>query len=274
MRIAAMQAAGTVLGVDENLALIERAAAEAARAGADVLLTPELFACGYAPAALAPHLTAGLVRRIDDGAAGIARTHRLALAYSAPSRDADGWRISAALLDRSGRELLRYHKVHLFGDEERSVFVPASQPPRSVEFEGLRLGLLICYDAEFPESARALADAGTDLALVPTALAAGFEDVPAVLLRARALESQLAVAYANHTGSAPGPGGALEFGGGSIIIGPDGSVLAQAGTASRELIVADVQPALLQQARAAVPYLRDRRPDLYPSWLPAAGHAR
>ncbi|NKX49377.1 nitrilase, partial [Arthrobacter deserti] len=220
MRIAAMQAAAGVLGVDENLARIECAAAAAVRAGADVLLTPELFACGYAPAAVAPQLNEDLARRIGAGAARIADRHRLALAYSAPSAAPEGWHISAVLLDRSGRELLRYNKVHLFGPEERSAFVPASQAPRSVLFDGLRLGLLICYDAEFPESMRALADAGTDVALVPAALAAGFEEVPSVLLRARALESQLAVAYGNHTGSAPAAGGRLEFGGGSIIIGP------------------------------------------------------
>ncbi|NKX55157.1 nitrilase-related carbon-nitrogen hydrolase [Arthrobacter mobilis] len=273
MRIAAMQAAGKVLDIEENLALVETAAARAARAGADLLLTPELFACGYAPAVLASHLDAELVRRIDDGAARIARRHRLGLAYSVPSPAPGGWHIGAVLVDRSGRELLRYGKVHLFGDEERATFVPASAAPGTAVFEGLRVGLLICYDAEFPESVRALAAAGADLALVPTALGTGFEAVPEVLLRARALESQVALAYANHTGSAPAAGGGtLEFGGGSIIIGPDGSVLAQAGSGGPgpDVIIADVQPAAIGQARSAVPYLKDRRPDLYPSWGAAA----
>ena len=266
MRIAAMQEAAGVLDVTGNLALIEAAAARAAAAGADLLVTPELFASGYAPAAVAPRLDTGLVRHVEEGAARIARDHRIALVYSVPSPAPGGWHIGAVLLDRTGQELLRYGKVHLFGDEERDSFLPASAVPGTAVFEGLRLGLLVCYDAEFPESVRALADSGADLVLVPTALGAGFESVPEVLLRARALESQVGLAYANHVGSAPmAQGGTLTFGGGSVIIGPDGGVLAQAGSGP-DLIIADVEQSAIERARAAVPYLSDRRRDVYPTW--------
>lgn len=272
MRIAAMQEAAGVLDIDGNLALIEAAAARAADTGADVLVTPELFACGYAPQAVSPRLTTELVCRIDEGAARIAGEHHIALVYSVPLPAPDGWHIGAVLLDKSGRELLRYGKVHLFGDEERASFMPASAVPGVTVFEGLRVGLLVCYDAEFPESVRALADAGAEVVLVPTALGVGFESVPQVLLRARALESQVALAYANHAGNAPAAdGGTLAFGGGSIILGPDGGVLDQAGPGP-DLIIADVEKTTIEQARSAVPYLLDRRRDVYSSWItdPAA----
>lgn len=270
MRIAVMQASALVLDVDANLAEVAAAADRARSAGADVLVTPELFLTGYAPAVIAPYLDAGLVSRIEQGAARIAARNGIALAYSVPIETPTGWRIGAVLLDRSGDELLRYGKVHLFGNEEQATFEPSTEAPRTVTFEGLRIGLLVCYDVEFPESVRMLAGNGADLVLVPTALAAGYGAVPEVLLRARALENQVGVAYANHSGAAPtSQGETLEFGGGSIIIGPDGRILGQAGQ-DAEVILADIEPAAVERARSDVPYLRDRRPDLYSSWAAAA----
>lgn len=96
---------------------------------------------------------------------------------------------------------------------------------------------------------------------MPTALAHGFESVPQVLLRARALESQLTIAYANHSGTEEG----VTFLGGSVIAGPDGSLLAAAGPGT-EILYAEVDPDAARKAREAVPYLRERRPELYRSW--------
>jgi len=99
---------------------------------------------------------------------------------------------------------------------------------------------------------------------VPTALAGGFDVVPQVLIRARALENQLTVAYANHTGSEDD----CDFRGGSIVAGPDGSVLAAAG-AGPELLFAELgEPgrAAADGIEDAVDYLRDRRPEIYRSW--------
>ena len=125
--------------------------------------------------------------------------------------------------------------MHLFGPDERAAFTPAAAAPGVVDFHGHKTALVICYDIEFPESARAAALRGADLLLVPTALAGGFDAVPQVLVRARALENQLTVAYANHTGSEDG----CDFRGGSIVAGPDGSVLAAAGPGP-ELLFAEL----------------------------------
>ena len=121
--------------------------------------------------------------------------------------------------------------------------------------------MVICYDVEFPEAVRAAAVAGAELLLVPTALAHGFDDVPQVLLRARALESQLTIAYANHSGVEED----CRFLGGSVIAGPDGRLLAAAGEEA-QLLFADVDHGSAAKARGEVPYLAERRPDLYRSW--------
>lgn len=273
MLLSVLQANAVVLDVEANLRTLDDAARRAAQEGAHVLLTPELFPVGYAPARLRAELDPSRLPGIREQLGGIARRNGIALVYSLPAvagadsgggQGADvapGWHISASLVDASGAELLSYAKVHLFGDEERAAFIAAAQPPAVVDFQGIRTSLLICYDIEFPEAARAAAARGAELLLVPTALSVGFDAVPQVLVRARALESQLNVAYANHCGHED----VYTFGGGSVVAGPDGALLAQGG-AGPDLLFADVDTAGVQRARNDVPYLRERRPDLYREW--------
>ena len=269
MLLSVLQANAAVLDVEANLRTIDDAAERAAKAGAQLLLTPELFPVGYAPLRLRTGLDPARLPGIRARLSGIARRHGIGLVYSLPAAAAGGqeaapgdpWHIGASLLDEAGAELLSYAKVHLFGAEEHQAFAAAAQPPAVVDFHGIRTSRLICYDCEFPEAARAAATRGAELLLVPTALSAGFDEVPQVLVRARALESQLHVAYANHSGRED----ACTFLGGSVVAGPDGSLLAVAGEQA-ELLFADVGKEAVQAARGGVPYLRDRRPALYRDW--------
>lgn len=262
MLLAVLQAEAAVLEPEENLRRIAASAAAAAEAGAELLLTPELFPVGYAPARVRAELDPQRLPELAARLAGIARDHRIALVYSLPSVGPDGrWRITATLVDSGGRRVLEYAKVHLFGSEERAAFVPAEEPPAVAEWNGVRTALLVCYDVEFPEAVRAAADRGAELLLVPTALADGFESVPQVLVRARALESQLVIGYANHSGTEQGE----HFLGGSVVVGPEGELLAQAGPAG-ELLFATVDPHAAAAARRRVPYLTERRPELYRRW--------
>ncbi|MDP9693374.1 UNVERIFIED_ORG: putative amidohydrolase [Arthrobacter globiformis] len=262
VKLALMQANSRVLDIEGNCEAIDRTARMAAEAGAEVLLTPELFPVGYAPLRVRAELELNALPGIRRTLAGIAARHRIAMVYSLPRVTADGqWQITATVLDNRGNELLSYAKVHLFGPEERKAFSPAEAAPAVVDLGGMKASLAICYDVEFPETVRAAAAAGADLLLVPTALAHGFESVPQVLLRARALESQLTVAYANHSGEEDG----CTFLGGSVIAGPDGELLAAAG-AGPELLYAEVSAEAARTARDAVPYLRERRPDVYRAW--------
>jgi predicted amidohydrolase len=192
--------------------------------------------------------------------AEIARRNGIALVYSLPAVTAAGeWQITATLVDENGDELLSYAKVHLFGPEERQAFVPAGDSPGVLDFHGVRTSLVICYDVEFPEAVRAAAVRGAELLLVPTALAAGFEAVPQLLIRARALENHLTVAYANHSGTEDG----CAFLGGSVVAGPDGGLLAAAGSGPELLFAELPEP---DESGPEVAYLDDLRPDIYRSW--------
>lgn len=269
MRIAVMQARAAVGDVDANLATIDARAADAAERSADVLVTPELFVTGYAPKRLHA-VDPAQQTRIASALAATAARHGIAVLASYPevaTADASDARgtvaqyIAATLFDALGREALHYCKVNLFDDDETHAFAPGTDAPTTVELAGMRVSVIICFDVEYPEMTRAAALAGADVVLVPTALTAGFDDVPDVLVRARALENGIGLAYANHVGVEDG----LTFGGGSVIVGPDGDFLAQAGDGA-VLLVADITRDDVAGARDAVPYLVKLRRDTYVSW--------
>ena len=121
------------------------------------------------------------------------------------------------------------------------------------------MALAICYDVEFPELPRALALAGADLVLCPTANMAPFETVAARLVPARGHENGIAIAYANYCGRE----GEFTYCGLSCICGDDGEDLARAGGDKEELIIAELSLDDVRRARRETTYLADRRPALY-----------
>ncbi|NAZ85764.1 carbon-nitrogen hydrolase family protein [Kineococcus indalonis] len=252
MRIAVAQQAATA-DVARNLRELERLAERAAGAGADLLVTPELFTTGYDPGRV--HPDPSVLPRVAD----VARRTGVALVVSEPHRAGSAETITAVVVDRGGTVLGRYTKTHLYGPAERAAFTPGDGTPLVVRVAGLRVGVLVCFDVEFPEAVRSLALAGADVVAVPTAV---FDaDVARLLLPARAYENRVALAYANHVG--PAADGVSTFSGGSVVVGPDGRVLARGGEGEPELLLADVDAADLRSARDVVDYLRERRPGTY-----------
>lgn len=265
MKIAVGQTIGTPADVAANLQLMERLAVDAARQGADLLVLPELFLTGYgvgdAVQALAePH----------DGpsaaiAARIASTTSLGIVYGYPERCSEGIYDSAAVFDRTGRLVANYRKVHLWGAYECAQFI-AGQSLEIFDFEGLRLGLLICYDLDFPEMARALSLAGADGAIALSAITTPYAVVPRHLVPTRAYENRMFVALANLVGQE----GDLYYAGESCVAAPDGEILASCGQ-SQGLAVAALQPERYAAYRREHGYVLDRRPELYQA-LPGAAH--
>ncbi|WP_345472205.1 carbon-nitrogen hydrolase family protein [Glutamicibacter ectropisis] len=262
MRIAVLQDEAEVLGIERNLDAIDRAAQSASENGAKILLTSELFAVGYAPYVLRDSLDVALLPSVRERLSQIAAEHSIALVYSLPEITADGWLITSTFLDERGAKLAHYQKVQLFGAEEHEVFVAGTNPPASFDYAGLTLGMVICFDVEFPEIVREAARRSVQLLLVPTAMGRGYEQVCTRLVPTRAMESQLFIAYANHSGTEAG----FELAGTSVIAGADGEILAQAGSGT-ELLTADIDVSTLEQIKSEVPYLAEARRDLYAQWL-------
>jgi predicted amidohydrolase len=257
IRIAAYQGWGVRGDAARALAVMRRVACRASKSGARLVVFPELFLSGYdlgedagRHAECADGPAAAEVARISAGA-------RVSILYGYPERARGRIYNSAQLIDTSGRRVANYRKTHLYGAWERRVFAPGDALV-TAEIDGLRLGILICYDVEFPEAVRALALAGVDLVAVPTALVRPFDGVARTLVPARALENQVYIAYAGLCGSE----GDSSYCGLSCIVGPDGVEIA--GAARRpKLLYAELDTAALVASRRLNPYLIDRRPRLY-----------
>ncbi|MFD5445782.1 carbon-nitrogen hydrolase family protein [Streptomyces tendae] len=258
MRTALLQSSGRPGSTVENLKVLDEAAGRAAAAGAALLVTSELFLTGYAIGDDIGVLAEPADGDAADAVAEITGRHGLAIAYGYPERAGERVHNSVQLISADGTRLAGYRKTHLFGCFERDHFTPGEQPVVQAELNGVTVGLMICYDVEFPENVRAHALAGTDLLLVPTAQMHPFQFVAESVVPVRAFENQLYVAYVNRVGHE----GEFDFVGLSTLAGPDGIARARAGHAE-ELVLADVDPAFLAASREANPYLRDRRPGLY-----------
>ncbi|MGW7042669.1 carbon-nitrogen hydrolase family protein [Streptomyces avermitilis] len=260
MRTALLQSSGRPGSIAENLKVLDEAAGRAAAAGAGLLVAPEMFLTGYAIGGDVPRLAEPADGDSADAVAETASRHGVAIAYGYPERAGEQVFNSAQLISADGTRLANYRKTHLFGCFERDHFTPGDQPVVQTELNGLRVGLMICYDVEFPENVRAHALAGTDLLVVPTAQMHPFQFVAQSVIPVRAFENQMYVAYVNRVGQE----GEFEFVGLSTLAGPDGVARARAGH-GEELVFADADPAALAASREANPYLMDRRPDLYGS---------
>jgi predicted amidohydrolase len=258
VRLALFQGPGRAGTVEENLTAIAAAAAAAAAQGARLLACPEMAATGYNIGPLAHELAEPADGPLAHRVADIARRTGVAIAYGYPER-ADGTVYNATqVVDRDGRRLAGYRKCHLYGDLDRGLFAPGGDPVVQLELDDLVVGLLTCYDVEFPEAVRAHALAGTELLVVPTGLMTPYDLVSTTVVPARAYESQVYVAYVNRCGTE----GDLEYCGSTCVIAPDGSELARAGR-GEELLVVDVDRATLRASRAVNTHLQDRRPELY-----------
>ncbi|MEU0115309.1 carbon-nitrogen hydrolase family protein [Streptomyces bobili] len=260
MRIALLQSSGRPGSVVENLKVLDEAAGRAAAAGAGLLVAPEMFLTGYAIGDDIAHLAEPADGDSADAVADLAGRHGLAVAYGYPERDGETVYNSAQLISADGVRLANYRKTHLFGCFERDHFTPGDQPVVQAELGGLTIGVMICYDVEFPENVRAHALAGTGLLVVPTAQMHPFQFVAESMIPVRAFENQMYVAYVNRVGQE----GEFEFVGLSTLAGPDGVARARAGR-EEELVFADADPAFVAASREANPYLKDRRPGLYRS---------
>lgn len=243
----------------EALQRLDMACAHARAQGAELLVTPEMFCTGYA---IGAERIAALAEPADgllaQAVARIAQRHGIAVVYGYPEQNPDGRPFNAAqAIAPDGQQLMNYRKTHLFGDMDREQFSAGDTASQVFEWCGWRLGLLICYDVEFPEAVRGLTLQGADAVLVPTANMEPFDEVQRVLLPARALENSLHLAYANACGAES----ALRYNGLSCAIGPDGRVRAEAGKGEGLRVVA-LDAAALQHRRPHS-QLPGRRTDLY-----------
>jgi predicted amidohydrolase len=254
MRLALLQAKGTPGDIKANTAAVERAAQQAGEQGADLLITPEAFLTGYD---IGPRLRE-LGTAEPHGIGEIAHRHGIAILVG--WAEARGERVfnAATLFGPDGAPLLTHRKLHLYGDVDRAAF-DAGDELAVADLNGLKVGVLICFDVEYPEAVRALALEGAQLIAVPTSLMAPYDVVAQTIVPARAAENQVYVAYANRVGR---EGEHFDYVGQSVVVDPHGNPVARAG-AEETLLIADLDPSEITAARRVFSYLDERRPALY-----------
>jgi predicted amidohydrolase/alkylhydroperoxidase/carboxymuconolactone decarboxylase family protein YurZ len=282
VRVAVAQVEARELDLSGSIADTTAAIARAAGAGADLVVLPECVTTGW----VVDREGVEALAEAGDGAGpalgawrAAARQHGIAVIGGYAERDGADLFNSVAVIGRDGELQGSYRKLHLFGDE-REVFAQGNLGLPVFELDGLRVGVLVCYDLRFPEAMRLLALEGVHLVAVPTAWVAGFDastpldedsrigQVDGALVQANL--NQVYVACADLTGRARD----LRFLGRSVIASPYGQPLAGPLPASGAgLLVAELDRAEAERAvqrSNGVSPRRDRRTDVYELARPEA----
>jgi predicted amidohydrolase len=260
IRIAFVQGRPRFGRTEENL---ERGLALAATAPADLVVLPELWSSGYVfsshaeVAALAEDARTGATAR---ALAWAAKRERRWYVAGFPEAARGRYFNSAMLVGPSGVRAV-YRKLHLF-EREQEWFEPGNLALAVHRVGRARVGMLICFDWRFPETARALALMGADVIAHPSNLV--FPNAQRAMLT-RSLENRVFTVTANRTGTERRPGGTVPFTGRSQIVGPDGRVIAGASRTAETVRAADCDLALARdKALTAITHLwTSRRPDYY-----------
>lgn len=233
--------------------LIRRAAAESP----DVILLPETWNTGFCPrAGLAPFCDEdGVETKRRIGA--LAREHSVNIVAGSVSTLRGGHIYNTAYaFDRTGACIAQYDKTHLFSYQDEDKFYTPGDSLCTFSLDGVKCGLVICYDIRFPELARTLALCGIEVLFVPAQWPAVRRYPWETLLTARAIENQFFVAACNSCASD------TQCGGSSRILDPLGAVLAAADS-SETILSAVIDPSMVADIRAKITVYRDRRPELY-----------
>jgi len=248
MRVAVFQSCAAGLTPADRLKLLDDRLADV---DTGLLVCPELFMSGYAVGHNIREYAEPVDGAFATGIARLAQKHDIAVVYGYPEVSGDLTYNAAQCIDASGQRIANHRKLVLPPGFEADYFA-TGDGITLFELDGLRIGLVICYDAEFPETVRAVAKAGAQALVVPTATGAQWGVVANRVMPARAFENGIYLLYANHAGKE----GGFDYLGASCIIGPDGNDLARA-TDTEAVISAELNPSHVKVAQSRLPYLQE-----------------
>lgn len=186
--------------INENIAKIIGAMKEASENAADILLLPECFVTGYdLPMTYEKSIEDNdlVVQKICDAA----KRFGIGIVLTSFTKGKQHPQNTAFVISKSGQKLMKYSKVHTcdFADEKA---VEAGKEFKVCDFDGIKLGIMICYDREYPESARVLMLKGAEIILVPNDCGSMKPRIQA--LSTRAYENMIGIAMANPNGKNAG----------------------------------------------------------------------
>jgi N-carbamoylputrescine amidase len=276
---------------EANFASAVRHIREAARLGAQIVCLPELFRAQYFCQRedlrlfdLAEPIPGPSTEKLAE----VAREAGVSIVASLFERRAPGlYHNTAVTLDAAGKIASVYRKMHIPDDPlyyEKYYFTPGDLGFQAVDLKlGLdfgRVGTLVCWDQWYPEGARLTALKGAEVLFYPTAIGwhpaekdefgAAQYDAWQIIQRAHAIANGVYVAGVNRVGHESGDvlgnrvaGQGIEFWGGSFLADPFGRIIAKASHRTEEILLGEIDLALIEETRRNWPFLRDRRIDAY-----------
>jgi N-carbamoylputrescine amidase len=273
--------------IPANLDTAERLVREAAGRGAQIVLLPELFATPYFP--ITQDTRHFELAGPAEGHPVIARFGQLAaelevvLPVSFFERAGQAFFNSVAIVDADGALLGVYRKSHIpdsGGYQEKYYFSPGDTGFRVWDTAYARIGVGICWDQWFPESARSMALQGAEVLLYPTAIgsdppspADDSRDMWQLAQRGHAIANAMPLVASNRIGVEAAPGGdpSIRFYGSSFLAAETGVLLAEASRDREEVVTATVDLDEVRYRREDWSFFRDRRPGLYAPLLTLDG---
>ena len=244
---------------ERNIKTISKLTQRASRCEVDIVCFPELATSGYSLNSRWRKFAEPIPGEITKRLGQLANNFGLYLIAGMPEYDPRSHRIhdSSVLINSNGEVEGVYRKIHLW-DIERSYFTPGKR------FEVFKtkfgkIGLGICYDLEFPESARALALKGAQIIFYSSAQPEPMSNHVDAYIKSRAGENCLYVCHSNRTGRE----GKMTFFGQSQIVSPWCEVLARKDSGTG-LAIAKIDLSLIKRlSKKKLPYLRQRMPSTY-----------
>ncbi|NQV47056.1 MAG: carbon-nitrogen hydrolase family protein [Rhodospirillaceae bacterium] len=249
MRASVFQCAGGGLTPDQRLNKLTTALMYERP---DLVVCPELFMSGYNVGDDLPRLAEPSHGPFARKVAALAQASGTTIVYGYPERDGDNLYNAAVCIGAEGQVIANHRKMLLPPPGFEGKYFKPGDGLTLFDLNGLCCAILICYDAEFPESVRAAVEAGAQVILVPTALVDKWPSVAWQMMPTRAFENGVWLLYANHAGAENG----ADYLGASCIVAPDGTDAARAGV-EEQLIFADVDSESVTAAQERLPYLKN-----------------
>jgi predicted amidohydrolase len=243
---------------DWNYERAEQLISQAAE-GADVLVLPETWNAGFFPHEQLEKYADENGRQTKERIGSLAKKYSVNIvAGSVVNRKAGKIYNTAYIFDRAGKEIGEYDKTHLFTPMKEDEYFEKGDHLSFFELDGVRCGIIICYDIRFPELIRSYSVKGLDMLFVVSQWPKIRIPHLLALAKARAIENQMFVICCNSCGTA----GDTVYGGNSSIHDPWGETLAKA-EGREEILTADCDLSVVKGIRESINVFRDRRPELY-----------
>lgn len=242
----------------ENRLKIEKFIRMAAKEHPDVIVLPEMWNTGFFPDNVSDladvdgeptcEMLTGLARELGVNIVGgsVANIENKELVNS------------SFIVNREGQVISKYNKIHLFSPSGEDRKFTAGKAIGIFEMDGVKAGLLICYDVRFPELARTLALKGAQIVFIPAEWPHPRLEHWQTLIKARAIENQMFVVAVNGVGKAK----ELKFCGNSMAIDPWGHELYHADE-SESVAAVEMDLRVINDIRDRINVFRDRKPELY-----------